>query len=173
MADRDAWSAESCSMAAALGVVGTRGSMLCLREAFYGARRFEEFVRRTGLSEAVASARLRELVQEGLLCKQPYREPGQRAREEYVLTDKGVDLFPALVALMQWGDRWLTRDGQGPVALRHAGTCAAPVRVVARCADGHDLGPGDVEAHPGKSKGGQTRGSGISDQPGDGGGPVG
>jgi DNA-binding HxlR family transcriptional regulator len=152
MADRDAWSAESCSMAAALGVVGTRGAMLCLREAFYGARRFEEFVRRTRLSDAVVAARLRELVAEGLLGKQPYQVPGQRAREEYVLTDKGVDLFPALVAFMQWGDRWLTRDGRGPVALRHAGACAAQVRVVARCAGGHDVGPSDVEAHPGTDR---------------------
>jgi DNA-binding HxlR family transcriptional regulator len=151
LTDRDAWSAEGCSMAAALSVVGTRGVLLCLREAFYGARRFEEFTRRTTLSDAVVAARLKELVAEGLLAKRPYREPGQRAREEYVLTEKGVDLLPALVALMQWGDRWLAPEGHGPITLRHAGECAEPVRAELRCSAGHPVALADLEARADRS----------------------
>jgi DNA-binding HxlR family transcriptional regulator len=147
LADRTVWRADSCSMAATLGAVGTRGSMLCLREAFYGVRRFDEFVSRVGLSEAVVAARLKELVEAGLLAREPYREPGQRVREEYVLTERGHDLLPALVALMQWGDRWLTREGRGPIGLRHAGSCFATVRAELRCGEGHKVSAPDIEAY--------------------------
>ena len=84
-----------------------------MREAFYGATRFEEFVRRAELSEPAASARLHELVEHGLLELEPYREPGQRTRNRYLLTEKGADLFPVIVSLMQWGNRWLSDTG-GP-----------------------------------------------------------
>ena len=80
LADRDSWTAESCSLAAALEVIGRRATMLLLREAVYGARRFDEFVRRAGFTEAVTAARLRELVDEGLLERHPYQDPGQRSR---------------------------------------------------------------------------------------------
>ncbi len=151
LADRSTWSADGCTMAAALSAVGTRGSMLCLREAFYGTRRFEEFVARTGFTEAVVAARLKDLVGAGLLIREPYREPGQRVRHEYVLTESGHDLLPALVGLMQWGDRWLTADGTGPIGLRHAdddGGCGEPVRAELRCAAGHQVTVTDVEAFP-------------------------
>jgi DNA-binding HxlR family transcriptional regulator len=140
---RDGWTAESCSIARALGVVGTRSAFLLLREAFYGARRFDEFARRTGLSEPATASRLRELVAEGLLEREPYREAGQRTREAYRLTDKGADLLPALVALMQWGDRWLDPAG-GPVALRHR-DCGERVRAELRCAAGHPVAAGEVD----------------------------
>jgi DNA-binding HxlR family transcriptional regulator len=134
--DRDAWDAGNCSLARALGVVGTRSSLLLLREAFFGTRRFDDFRRRAGVTEAVAAARLRELVETGLLARHPYREPGQRTRQEYVLTPMGRDLFPALVALMQWGDRHLADPGGAPVRLRHTG-CDAEVHTEVRCAHDH------------------------------------
>src|SRR5215469_6099258 len=127
LSPRGAWQATSCSMARALEVVSSKSALLILREAFYGTTRFDECAERVGLSEPVAAARLRELVDEGLLEREPYREPGQRTRHAYHLTEKGADLLPALVALMQWGDRWLDEDG-GPVKLRHRG-CGADVGV--------------------------------------------
>ncbi|WP_148615341.1 winged helix-turn-helix transcriptional regulator [Nocardioides rubriscoriae] len=149
LADRSTWSAESCTMAATMATIGTRGSLMCLRESFYGVRRFEEFVSRVGLSEAVVAARLKDLVAAGLLERRPYREPGQRVRDEYVLTEAGHDLLPALVSLMQWGDRWLTPDGRGPIALRHHGSCGETVRAELRCGAGHQVVASDVEASPG------------------------
>jgi DNA-binding HxlR family transcriptional regulator len=144
LADRDSWTAESCSLAAALDVIGRRATMLLLREAFYGAHRFDEFVRRAGFTEAVTAARLRELADEGLLERRPYQDPGQRSRAEYHLTEKGRDLFPAIVALMRWGDKWVRPDG-GRVAFTHA-DCGAPIDAGVRCANGHSLSIEDVEA---------------------------
>lgn len=143
LADRDRWSADRCSMAATLDVVGRRATFLLLREAFYGARRYDEFVRRSELSEAVVAARLRELVDEELLVRVPYREPGQRAREGYELTPKGRELLPAIIALKQWGDRWLTDDG-GPLRFDHAG-CGAPVHTELRCEEGHRVDGDRIE----------------------------
>lgn len=129
-------------MAAALGVLASRSAFLILREAFYGAGQFDEFVARVRISEAVAAARLRELVDDGLLSREPYRDPGKRTRDRYRLTAKGADVFPVLVALMQWGDRW-REDGVGPVELSHAG-CGARVGVELRCGDGHAVAPADL-----------------------------
>jgi DNA-binding HxlR family transcriptional regulator len=140
---RDGWTAERCTIARALEVVSTRSAFLILREAFYGTTRFDDFAQRAGISEPVAAARLRELVADGLLEREDYREPGQRTRQRYRLTAKGADLFPALVALMQWGDRWLDDRG-GPVELRHRG-CGEAVAVELRCAAGHSVGSGELE----------------------------
>jgi DNA-binding HxlR family transcriptional regulator len=144
LSERDSWSATDCSMAAALGVVGRRASMLLLREAFYGAHRFDEFVRRAQLSEKITAARLKELVDEGLLERRPYHVVGQRSREDYHLTEKGADLLPALIALLQWGDRWVRPDG-GRIALTHAG-CGSTVLVEVRCTDGHPASAETIEA---------------------------
>jgi DNA-binding HxlR family transcriptional regulator len=132
---RGSWTATRCSLARAAEVIHTRSALLVMREAFYGATRFEEFAERTGLSEPVASARLRELVEAGMLRRVPYREPGARTRDGYALTPMGADFLPALVALMQWGDRWLQPDG-GPIELRHD-DCGAPVAAELRCGNGH------------------------------------
>ena len=137
-------------MARALDVVSSRSALLILREAFYGTTRFDHFAQRTGISEPVTAARLAELVEEGLLAKEPYREPGQRTRLSYRLTDKGAELFPVLVALMEWGDQWLAADG-APVVLTHR-DCGEPVHIEFRCAAGHkaSLDELDLEAGPGR-----------------------
>src|SRR5919199_751209 len=140
---RGSWTADRCSIAGALDVITTRSAFLILREAFYGTTRFDDFAERVGISEPVAAARLRELVDEGLLEREDYREPGQRTRQRYRLTEKGADLFPVLVALMQWGDKWIDERG-GPVQLRHR-DCGEPVRVELRCAAGHTVGPGELD----------------------------
>jgi DNA-binding HxlR family transcriptional regulator len=140
---RQAWTAERCTIAKSLEVISTRSAFLILREAFYGTTRFDDFAQRVGISEPVTAARLRELVENGLLEREDYREPGQRTRQRYRLTEKGADLFPALAALMQWGDRWLDDRG-GPVELRHR-DCGEPVAVELRCAAGHEVGPDEVD----------------------------
>ena len=140
---RGAWAADRCTIAKALDVVSTRSAFLILREAFYGTTRFDDFAARARISEPVAAARLRELVQEGLLEREDYREPRQRTRQRYRLTAKGADLFPALAALMQWGDRWLDNRG-GPVELRHR-DCGEPVAVELRCAAGHVIGTNELD----------------------------
>jgi DNA-binding HxlR family transcriptional regulator len=149
---REAWTADRCTIAKALDVVSTRTAFLILREAFYGTTRFDDFAERVGISEPVAAARLRQLVDNGLLEREDYREPGQRTRQRYRLTAKGSDLFPALVALMQWGDRWLDDRG-GQVELRHRG-CGEPVGVSLQCAGGHEVSSGelDLARHPRRAR---------------------
>jgi DNA-binding HxlR family transcriptional regulator len=139
---RGAWKADRCSIAAALEVLSTRSAFLILREAFYGTTRFDDFAERVGISEPVTAARLRELVEQGVLQREDYREPGQRTRQLYRLTRKGTELFPALAALLQWGDRWL-EPGSG-VELRHHG-CGEPVGVQLRCAADHAVGSDELE----------------------------
>ena len=140
---RAAWTATKCSMARALDVISTRSAFLLLREAFYGTSRFDDFAERAGISEPVAAARLRELVAAGLLTREEYREPGQRSRLAYRLTEQGADLFPVLAALMRWGDRWLSPSG-GPIGLRHR-DCGEPVELELRCAAGHRISPGELD----------------------------
>jgi DNA-binding PadR family transcriptional regulator len=82
-------------------------------------------------------------VEEGLLEREDYREPGQRTRQRYQLTEKGADLLPALVALMQWGDRWLDDRG-GPVELLHR-DCGQSVSVELRCAAGHEVSGDELD----------------------------
>jgi DNA-binding HxlR family transcriptional regulator len=136
-ADRDAFTATGwCAIERALELVGTRSAIMLIREAFYGGRRFDELARRTGLSDAVAAKRLKQLVDHGVLAQQPYREPGSRTRHEYVLTDRGRALFPVIVALMRWGDE--LDQGHGGIELVHA-DCGATIAPVVRCAAGHDI----------------------------------
>jgi DNA-binding HxlR family transcriptional regulator len=128
----------NCTIGAALAIVGERWTFLVLREAFNGVRRFDDIRRRISAPRQILSDRLNRLVAEGLLRKVPYREPGQRARDEYRLTEKGLALFPLIVALLEWGNRYAVSP-EGPVVeLRHAG-CGAPVRQELRCAAGHQV----------------------------------
>jgi DNA-binding HxlR family transcriptional regulator len=132
----------ACPIDRAMGVLGNRTAMLLLREAFYGASRFDQLVRRVGVTEAVASQRLRVLVAAGVLEKQPYREPGQRTRHEYVLTEAGAALAPIMVGLLEWGRTYLP-DDRGRLSLTHDG-CGEPVQAVLRCAGGHDVAESEV-----------------------------
>lgn len=147
LADRSAWRTTRCPVGKALEVVGTRSALLLLREAYYGTSRFDDFADRVGITEAVTAARLRELTAEGLFERRPYREPGQRTRHEYVLTDKGRALLPAVLALFEWGSTWLTPDGRGPLDLHHD-DCGAPVHVTVTCESGHDVPLGELAVSP-------------------------
>src|SRR4051812_25487058 len=139
LADRDRWTAaEWCPMERALQLIGTHSAMVLLREAFWGGRRFDELARRAGVTEQIAAKRLRQLVDAGLMAKEPYQQPGQRTRYEYVLTDCGRDLFPVLVSLIEFG-RLLQGDSSA-MELVHDG-CGAPVVPRVRCTAGHDVAP--------------------------------
>jgi DNA-binding HxlR family transcriptional regulator len=147
--DRFRYSAANCSIARTLGVVGEKWTLLILREAFYGVRRFDDFHRALGCARNLLAARLKTLVAHGLLERVGYTDERGRGRHEYKLTDKGLDLFPAVVALMQWGDRW-TADEAGPAVQLSHHDCGEPVTVQLTCAMGHaPLGARDTEARPG------------------------
>lgn len=135
-ADADARRSGNCSIAATLELVGEKWTLLILREAFFGVRRFEDIQRGVGCARNLLSARLAKLVEHEILGREPYREPGRRQRYEYRLTEKGKDLFPVVVALMDWGDRWAAGDGGPSVEIRHNG-CEAPVHARLACDDGH------------------------------------
>jgi len=131
---------DQCPLDRTLQLVGNRTALLLLREIFYGASRFDALVKRVGVTEAVAAQRLRELIEIGVLTKEPYREPGQRTRHGYVLTEAGHDLLPAVLALLQWGAAHT--QGAAP-EVTHAG-CGEPVQVEVRCAAGHVVDEEDV-----------------------------
>lgn len=147
LADRDAWQATHCSIAKAMEVVGTRSAILILREAFYGTTRFDDFAKRVGITEAVASARLRELTAEGLFERSPYQEPGQRTRHEYVLTEKGRDLLPVVLGLMQWGDKHLQGRRGAWMAMQDDET-GEPVRVELRSESGREVALSELRLSP-------------------------
>ncbi len=138
-----------CTIAGALAIVGEKWTFLVLREAFNGVRRFDDMQRRTGAPRQVLSDRLARLVAEGILRKVPYREDGQRARSEYRLTEKGIELFPVIVSLLTWGDKYASKPGGPPVVLTHR-DCGAGVRLQLACDDGHVLSSArDVTPVPG------------------------
>lgn len=140
------YDSQVCSVAGTLELVGERWTLLVIRDAFMGVRRFEDFQRRSGVARNVLAARLNLLVDEGILRKEPYQE--HPVRHEYRLTQKGRDLWPVMVALLQWGDRYIY-PGRAPVLLMHKG-CGGAVddhRICETC--GAELGPRDVETRPG------------------------
>jgi DNA-binding HxlR family transcriptional regulator len=128
----------NCAIGAAVGIIGERQTFLVLREAFNGVRRFDDMQRRTAMPRQVLSQRLARLVTEGLLRKVPYQENGQRSRDEYRLTGKGLDLYPVLVSLMDWGDTHAVGPAGPQVELRHR-DCGEPVRLQLSCRAGHVL----------------------------------
>lgn len=136
-----------CPVARAMAVLGERWAILVLREAFYGTTRFDEFERNLGIAPNILSARLRGLVEHGLLERAA--APGPGARHEYRLTDKGRDFFPAYVALKGWADRWMTGP-EGPlVVLREAGTGREVTPPPLLGGDGAPLTPEAVRVLPG------------------------
>jgi DNA-binding HxlR family transcriptional regulator len=146
LADRTKWRTKECSIGKAMDVVGTRSAILLLREAYYGTTRFDDFAKRVGITEAVAATRLKQLVDLGVLSKQPYQEPGKRTRHEYLLTAMGRDLLPAVLALMQWGDTHL-QSGDGPLRVVERET-GAPVVIRPRTEAGEELDLEDLALVP-------------------------
>jgi DNA-binding HxlR family transcriptional regulator len=142
-------SAENCSMQRTLGLVGEKWALLLIRDAANGVHRFDDFHRHVGLSEPVLADRLRKLVGAGIFETRTYQAPGQRTRSSYRLSAKGWDLFPALIALTQWGDRYLADPEGAPWVIRHE-ACGHSVEAVVRCPhDGEILSRRDTRADAG------------------------
>ena len=136
-----------CSIARTLKVTGDRWSSLILRAAFLGVRRFDSFQRELGIAATVLSRRLDRLVDIGVLVRRRYCE--RPPRDEYLLSDKGLALYPFYLSMVAWGDRWLTRsDDERTLALEHR-TCGHPVEpeLVCGCCR-MPVGPGDIAGDP-------------------------
>lgn len=138
------WSTDTCPIERAVGLFGDRWSFLVLREVFSGIRRFDDLRVRTHIPRQVLSDRLAALISAGLLRREPYREPGQRTRQEYRLTQKGLDLYPMLVALLDWGNKYgeladgLDFTSGSPIVAQHRG-CGGAVRASLVCEQGHEV----------------------------------
>jgi DNA-binding HxlR family transcriptional regulator len=149
------YESQTCSVAATLDVVGERWSLLIVRNVMLGLRRFEEMQQNLGIARNVLQSRLRSLVEQGVLERRAYQE--RPARYEYRLTDKGLDLWPTIVALMQWGDRHAAAPAGPPIVLEHR-DCGGSVddhRICARCGERLEVrdvralaGPGASPEHP-------------------------
>jgi DNA-binding HxlR family transcriptional regulator len=140
-----------CSIASTLEVVGERWTLLIIREAMLGVHRFDELQSDLGIARNVLQTRLEGLVEHGILEKQLYQE--RPKRYEYRLTDKGLDLWPTIISLMQWGDRHGEWPSGPPVTLQHR-RCGGAVDAHRTCTVcGEKLGARDVWATAGESAG--------------------
>jgi DNA-binding HxlR family transcriptional regulator len=143
----DRWfSLEDCSVGKTLEVVGERWTLLLLREAFYGVRRFDEFQRNLGVARNILTDRLQRLVGHGIFERRQYSE--RPPRFEYRLTQRGIDLYPALISLMAWGDRYLAEGAGGPVVLEHKGCGQPSVPYMACSACGEAITARDMQPRP-------------------------
>jgi DNA-binding HxlR family transcriptional regulator len=126
----------TCSLARCLSVVGDRWTLLILREAFLGTRRFEDFQAHLGVTRHRLADRLRKLVDNGILDRARYQD--RPPRSEYHLTEKGRDLYPVIVSLVRWGDRWMAGEAGPPVELVHqsCGKTMMPELVCPECGEG-------------------------------------
>jgi DNA-binding HxlR family transcriptional regulator len=137
-----------CSVARALAVVGERWTLLIVRDAFKGTRRFEEFQGNLGVTRHRLAERLTKLVEEGVLTKVPYSH--RPIRHEYRLTRKGLALYPVLISLSHWGDEWLD-NGDGPPFTYWHSRCGKHFEPVVSCSEcGDVLRPEEVSVKLGK-----------------------
>ncbi|MEM0986080.1 MAG: helix-turn-helix domain-containing protein [Pseudomonadota bacterium] len=118
---------DRCHLARSIDLVGERWTLLILRAAMFGVRRFDDFQEELKCPRTVLSGRLKQLCEAGILDREPYREPGRRTRYEYILTDKGRALQPVLVMLTQWGDAHVGEGTPPPVTFTDTRT-KKPVR---------------------------------------------
>ena len=136
-----------CSVVRTLSVVGDRWTLLILRDCFLGIRRFDQFQADLGVSRHRLSDRLSKLVAEGVLEKVPYQE--KPLRHEYKLTEKGLELYPIIVSLLNWGDKWLAGEAGPPVELVHK-SCGQTAKLELTCSScGEVVGPKDMKAKAG------------------------
>ena len=139
---------QACSVARALSVLGERWTLLIIRDAFRGTRRFDDFQRSLGVTRHRLSERLGKLVEEGVLTRVAYME--RPTRYEYRLTRKGLALYPVLMTLSQWGDDWMD-DGNGPPQRYRHSLCGKQTRAVLSCDEcGNPLRPEEVSAQAGE-----------------------
>lgn len=143
---------QTCSIARTLEVVGERWTLLVLRDALFGLRRFDEFRASLGIASNVLAARLDRLCTEGLLERRTYQTRPER--HEYLLTGKGRDLAPALLMIMKWGDRYYPNPTGPPRVAVHGSDCAGPLDDQLTCDRcGLSVGFADVKMRPGPGMG--------------------
>ncbi|MFF3006036.1 winged helix-turn-helix transcriptional regulator [Kitasatospora sp. NPDC057940] len=133
----------TCPVARPLDVVGDGWTLLIVRDAFDGLRRFGQFQKNLGLARNILSARLANLVANGVFELAPATDGSPY--QEYVLTEKGRALFPVITALRQWGDQWFFAEGEPRARLVERGTGAPIEAMEVRAAGGRVLGPEDAE----------------------------
>ena len=149
------YSDTNCSVARTLEVMGDRWTMLVLREAFFGVRRFEAMQRNLGIARNVLADRLQKLVGHGILARVPYQERPER--HEYRLTEKGLGLYAPLIALMRWGDEHLA-EPEGPPLVLHHEPCGHDMTATLTCSEcGETINPRDVRPLPGPGARAHTR----------------
>jgi DNA-binding HxlR family transcriptional regulator len=148
----------NCSIARTLAVIGDRWTLLVLRDAFMGVRRFEHFQADLKVTRHVLADRLRKLEREGILKRVAYRE--RPVRQEYRLTEKGMELYPIMISMLKWGDRW-TAEGKLPLELMHrkCGGAASPKLVCGSC--GEELTARDVQPRARSEAGAEAIGGGV------------
>jgi DNA-binding HxlR family transcriptional regulator len=139
----------NCAIARTGAMLGERWVFAILRAAYFRARTFENYLAATGMARNVLADRLRRLVEHGILEKRPYEHSGSRTRSEYRLTEAGLDLYPVIVAMMQWGNRHAGFEHGAPVILRHrtCGEITEPRTVCSHC--GEDIDARDMQPMPG------------------------
>jgi len=140
----------NCSLARALAAVGDWWTLLIVRDAFLGVGRFGDFQRSLGIARNILSARLAALVDAGILARR-----GSPARPTYGLTEKGREMMPALVALMQWGDKWESAGRPPMIATDADGVAVRPVQVISRA--GKAVAADQVRLLPGPGATKRTR----------------
>ncbi len=141
------YKSQKCTIAGALEVVGERWSLLIVRDVFLGLRRFDQIQANLGVARNVLQVRLTRLIEQEVLERRLYQE--RPPRHEYRLTEKGLDLWPTVVALMQWGDRYAAPAAGPPVVLEHRG-CGGKIdehRICEQC--GARLSVREARALPG------------------------
>jgi len=143
------YSTANCTIQRSLDIIGEKWTILVLREAFNGVRRFDQIRDHIGVSDSVLTDRLRTLTSAGVLETHSYREAGHRSRKEYTLTEKGRELYPVLISLLNWGDRYCTDSLGPPIEVTHR-DCGAPLQAVVQCTKGHIAQtPSDSQTAPG------------------------
>jgi DNA-binding HxlR family transcriptional regulator len=143
----DALEEEPCSVARTVAVIGDRWSLLILRECFLRTRRFEAFQAALGITRHLLAERLKKLVRLGVLRRVPYQESPKRY--EYILTQKGLDLYPVMMSIVHWGDKHMVDERGRPLLHEHqnCGKMFDPVLVCSEC--GEPLSAKQVHVHPG------------------------
>jgi DNA-binding HxlR family transcriptional regulator len=156
----DSLEEQNCSLSRTVAVIGDRWTLLVLRECFLRVRRFEEFQSRLGITRHLLAARLKKLVQFGVLRRVPYQEAPKR--HEYILTQKGLDLYPIIMAIVHWGDVHMVDERGRPLLHQHK-TCGKffdPVMVCSEC--GEPLRAKEVITHKGPGARPAEADSGVS-----------
>ena len=153
MARWDSLEQEQCSVARTVAVIGDRWSVLILRDCFLRVRRFEEFQSRLGAPRHILADRLKKLVHFGVLRRAPYQD--KPARYEYILTQKGLDLYPVMMAIVHWGDVHMVDERGRPLLHEHknCGKVFDPVLVCSECGEPIRAKEVHVHAGPGAAEG--------------------